>query len=481
MKPELDIETRMVRRNMTNTQIKNQNNVLEGVVVNNFIKDTTLNDTYDTLVISEHSKMPDKIYEKETKKNLGIVPLCIGALMTMGGVFGGSKLVAELSKPQKGGLPGLTRNHCINDELHQGIFSMIHSPNKKTILACSGVVALSSMAFLGKMFIDGCRDVWVKKKEADIQKNLQENLIAVEAQCFAGKIQIIRSLLSQKAKQFSKDLSENSDSINSTANITFKNNSSNKDSSSGENFKYGLLASLTLLGIGFLGFFSMKNLRIHSNNIKKGLKTAEIQIETLINKINAGEKKEENLRTLEGVLESMWAEPEYIKKTINKLVLPQDEKHKISTEFIENICTPIEQVNNVMGGSGRNKITYFSHVNEYLSFFYDWLMNSDNEQFRNLFIGISSISALSYIGKNTFEAIKEVQVKKYAANIELELQQRLVATELRNFKAKKDAAIEPLCREFYTQKVNGKSKDELKVIADNILFEIKNGPPFVYS
>ena len=27
MKPELDIETRMVRRNMTNTQIKNQNNM----------------------------------------------------------------------------------------------------------------------------------------------------------------------------------------------------------------------------------------------------------------------------------------------------------------------------------------------------------------------------------------------------------------------------------------------------------------------
>ena len=27
----------------------------------------------------------------------------------------------------------------------------------------------------------------------------------------------------------------------------------------------------------------------------------------------------------------------------------------------------------------------------------------------------------------------------------------------------------------------GKSKEELKIIADNILFEIKNGPPFVYS
>ena len=61
------------------------------------------------------------------------------------------------------------------------------------------------------------------------------------------------------------------------------------------------------------------------------------------------------------------------------------------------------------------------------------------------------------------------------------MQKRLVATELRNFKAKKDSAIEPLCEEFIKQKQEGKSKEELKIIADNILFEIKNGPPFVYS
>ena len=96
-------------------------------------------------------------------------------------------------------------------------------------------------------------------------------------------------------------------------------------------------------------------------------------------------------------------------------------------------------------------------------------------------LGISGISALAYGGKCFSEAIKEVQVKKYSANIELDLQKRLVATELRNFKAKKDSAIEPLCEEFFIQKANGKSSKELKIIADNILFEIKNGPPFVYS
>ena len=108
-------------------------------------------------------------------------------------------------------------------------------------------------------------------------------------------------------------------------------------------------------------------------------------------------------------------------------------------------------------------------------------LNPKNPQFKNLFFGIAGISALAYGGKAAAEAVKEVQVKKYNAKIELDLQNRLVSTELRNFKAKKEAAIEPLCDEFFKQKANGKSQEELKIIADNILFEIKNGPPFVYS
>ena len=108
-------------------------------------------------------------------------------------------------------------------------------------------------------------------------------------------------------------------------------------------------------------------------------------------------------------------------------------------------------------------------------------MNPKNPQFKNLFIGISGVSALAYCGKTASEAVKDIQVKKYSADIELDLQKRLVSTELRNFKAKKDSAIEPLCEEFFIQKEKGKSPEELKIIADNILFEIKNGPPFVYS
>ena len=38
-----------------------------------------------------------------------------------------------------------------------------------------------------------------------------------------------------------------------------------------------------------------------------------------------------------------------------------------------------------------------------------------------------------------------------------------------------------MINEFKIPKMNGKDKNELKTRAENILYEIKNGPPFVYS
>ena len=374
-------------------------------------------------------------------------------------------------------LPGITRNHCINDEIHQSIFSMIQSPNRKTILASLGVITLGSMAFMGKTFIDGFKDVWVKKQEADIQKNLQENLIAVETQSFSGKIQIIRSMLSSKAQIFSKEL----------------NFRGKKEEN--KNYNQLILGGITLISLLGLGYFAVRNIRKSDEYISKGLKNTRKGLDNIIDEFNSGKPlnklqghngeilsgKEAYKHLIENLLESVYARPEEVERIVNKLNLPETEKQEFIKHLNDNMNQATEKVNPMMGGSGRNKITYFSHVNDYLSFFYDWLMNPKNPQFKNLFFGIAGISALAYGGKAAAEAVKEVQVKKYQAEIELDLQNRLVSTELRNFKAKKESAIEPLCDEFFAQKENGKSREELKIIADNILFEIKNGPPFVYS
>ncbi len=492
-----DAESRRLQRNMTDTQKKNSNSIKEGKIVNAFVKDPllSLDETIDTLVISDTQiDLPQKVYEKEEKKNTALLPICAATTGVMALLGGFTYMVKSFSKNRLEStkeylLPGITRNHCINNEIHQSIFSMIQSPNRKTILASLGVITLGAMAFMGKIFIDGFKEVWVKRREADIQKNLQENLIAVETQSFAGKNQIIRSMLSSKAKIFKSELENNT---------SFRGNKGKEEKGKKDS---GLMIPLigiglaTLGGILALGYFSMRNIRKSEEFIKKGIDNTKIGLDNLIKEFNAGKGinpvqnhegqiltgKEAYKHVMENMLESIYAKPAEIEEYVNKMNLPPEEKEAFIKQLKSYMNQATEKVNSAIGGSGRNKITYFSHVNDYLSFFYDWLMNPKNPQFKNLFFGIAGVSALAYGGKALAEAVKEVQVKKYSADIELNLQRRLVSTELRNFKAKKESVIEPLCDEFMKQKENGKSPEELKIMADNILFEIKNGPPFVYS
>lgn len=482
-----DMEITRHEKNMTNTQRKNDINLREGVIVNSFIKDPllSLDETCDTLVISNTKiDLPEKLNENENNKKNPILPLCVATVGVMGLLGGFTTMMKRFSKGKLEAtkeylLPGITRNHCINNEIHQSIFSMIQSPNRKTILASLGVITLGAMGFMGKIFVDGLKDVWIKKQEADIQKNLQENLIQVETQSFSGKIQIIRSMLSSKAQLFSNELS-------------FKGVKKTKDNDSNNMLILGGATLLTILGLGYL---SAKNIRKSDEFITKGIKNTKSGLDNLIEEFNKGNYveiveghngeilrgKEASKLLIENMLESIYAKPKEIENVVSRLNLPDAEKKEFLHHLKDSMNQATEKVSSAMGGSGRNKITYFSHVNDYLSFFYDWLMNPKNPQFKNLFFGITGISALAYGGKAAAEAIKDVQVKKYNAEIELELQRRLVSTELRNFKAKKESAIEPLCDEFLKQKQDGKSREELKIIADNILFEIKNGPPFVYS
>ena len=490
-----DYESRRLQRNMTNTQKKNASNVKEGKIVNSFVMDTQVdfNDTRDSLIISQSQiDMPKKVYEKEEKKNKNLLYLAGISTGVMGLIGGFTAFIKSASKKKLQSteeylLPGITRNHCINDEVHQSIFSMIQSPNRKTILASIGVISLTAMAFMLKTFVDGFKEVWVKKREADIQKNLQENLIAVETQSFSGKMQIIRSMLSSKANLFSKEL--NSESISFSA----KRNSENKEKKS--NLPLFALGALTVAGIVALGYYSIRNIRKSEECLKTGLDNTKEGLKNIIEEFNKGKSiipvEDHNGRVLTGVdaykhvienmLESIFAKPEEVEEYINKMNLPDKEKADFIKYLKKSMNQATEKVNSAIGGSGRNKITYFSHVNDSMAFFYDWLMNPKNPQFRNLFFGITGISALGYGGKLAAEAVKEVEVKKYNADIELNLQKRLVSTELRNFKAKKESVIEPLCEEFERQREAGRSPDQLKNVAENILFEIKNGPPFVYS
>ena len=173
-----------------------------------------------------------------------------------------AKINREAAAKKLETLPSTTRNVAINDETHQAIYRMIKNPTPKTLLAGSGVLVLSAMAFMGKTFFDGYKDVWVKKKEADIQKNLQEKLIDVETQSFSGKIQIIRSMLSEKAKELGKYVSTEINPKKGSktfGGVTF-GESQPKQEAENSNIKYFLLGAGTIASIIGLAFLAMKTL-----------------------------------------------------------------------------------------------------------------------------------------------------------------------------------------------------------------------------
>ena len=81
-----DFDSNIHRKNMTNTQKRNDSNLKEGVIVNSFVKDplmeglkagsydsftntfTPLNETIDTLIISNSKiDLPSKLFENDEK------------------------------------------------------------------------------------------------------------------------------------------------------------------------------------------------------------------------------------------------------------------------------------------------------------------------------------------------------------------------------------------------------------------------------
>ena len=488
--PLRDSETLRQQRNLTNSQKRANSETKEGVLVNNFIKDcpdcnTNLDNTCDTLVISKNVKMPDRLYERNNDNRKSILPISAVTLGVMGAIAlmsafirRNTKINLKISNEKR--LPATTRNVALNEETHQALYQMIQSPTRKTIHAGVGVLTLTAMAFMGKTFFDGFKEVWVKKREADIQKNMQEQLINIETQSFAGKIQITRNMLSEKAKEFGRYLSDDKDKIlpNFGKHLQFTGRKNVTDNSS--NINYFLLGAATVAGIIGLGFLSLKNLNKSKNYLEKAVKDTENKISGII-KNSTAKTKDSDKKILEAYLQSIDAKEDTIKKYLNGLTWNKSELNEFIEKLVKKSKTSTTKVNETIGGDGTPKPTFYSHVDDYRAFFYNWLLDTDNKQFKQLFFGITGLTALSYGGKLAGEAIKEVQVKKLNAKTEVELQNRLVSTELRNFKSKKDAAIQPLVDEFYKQVDNGKPKEELKVMADNILLEIKNGPPFVYS
>lgn len=471
-----------------------ENPALKGFLMNNFIKKEKCEnfDNFDrissSLLIPEQIKEENIQTQKEKESSFdykkALKPLSILAIAGVGTIsllsFSMKNYSKVMAKSDNFVHPGdLARNINIVEEPHFAMYRALRDPNSKNIFGLIGVGIMSGITLVAKNLTDGIKEVWIKKQNCDIAHNLQENLISVEAQAFSGKLNVVNSLLKDSTNYFKAVLSNGQ-----TNNISFKNYINFKGTNKPEeNKKENKVKSIALISLSVLGFVGLsyglfRNYQKTAKNLDTFVqKYEDNQIRNKIQEaIQEGSEKGKN--KLINLFKIINAKDNTMKENFSKLGLEDNEIEKLIKEIKQEQI--YAQAPEALGGISE-KIQYYCYINEDRGHLYNWLLNPENKFNKYLFLSFSALSSIGYIAKNVAQAIKEVTVEKENSKSELNLRKRLISVEIENFKAKKLSAINPLLENFEHQLKSGKSKEELKELAENILIEIKNGPPFVYG
>lgn len=517
--PYQDIETRRQYRNHTTTQQKNISELKEGVVVNSLIKDRELfspsltadiDNMYDSLVIPDKTVKPDTFETKSSKEtkekplHRSLAPLVgatAGVFALLAGSMYGLRKAADIKKNLKPWqtLQEITKHVSVNDEPHLAMLLMIRDPSYRNVMGALGVFVLSSIGFVGKNYVDGIKEIWVRKKQADVQRDLQEKLIEVETKSFSGKMQIVRNMLAEKAKELNSILHRNNIGNEHAAFKKFISFKSSEKTNSQEAYavqvsdkKNNLIAAagvaLSTVVIALLGVLAMKNLQkaartceeIASNTIKdfgRDIASVENPSPSLLEKLK---NRIVSLNLRKNEIDEFFANAKNLPE--GEYTALNGDKYKNFRDYVEREVEKLtDEGAEAIAGKPSNKPVLFSYTGDLCSHLYNMLVNPHSPLLKMVFGGMAAVTTVGYVGAKTVEAVKEAEVIKENAKTELDLQKRLVSVELKNFETKKRSVIEPLMEEFRVQAMQGKDKTELKTRAENILYEIKNGPPFVYS
>jgi len=451
----------------------------EGVIVNNLIKGGDYGE-FSGLNIPKNTYLPEDLYSKKEDilpkiKINPLIPITVAPLAILGIGVGISNMFKTLIKaknviPEKDQLRSIGRLITINDDNNLVLYLLIQSPNKKSLIAAASTLAAAATTFILKTVADGFNDIFLKKKKADIKRDFEEKMIEIEKRSFAGKNQISRNILADSAAKINQIMSSVSfKGYNKDTFAAFKPSSPTfKQNPEKEKEKKNILDKkwvLPVLAAGTL-ITSVLMARKMFKNISSLAKHME-QVAT--------EAKSEIHKGLANVSE------EELKTTLAKSKLSNELKAAIYKEWriINGEDFIFESAPEAMGGKD-NKVSFVSAVRDITAFLYTYLVNP-NPQTRNLMLMVFANGALGYLGKNVVEGIKEIQVEKANAKTELELQDRLVQVELKNFMEKKASFAAPIIEDFKTLAQKHPSPEVLRQEAENALFEIKNGPPFVYS
>lgn len=482
------------QQTLNNERLKKiQEETKRGVIVNSIVKDSVncnQNDMLRDYIIPSEVTLPEDIKppeEKETKSNKALMKLCLGTL----GVLGGIGLVTKASnrisqkqfqKPKWDSLPDIGRNMNLNSESHFVTYMMIQNPQTKTVIGASAFFVFAATAFVLKNFVDGFKDIWVKKQYAKADYKLQNDLIDVETKIFKGKNDIIRTMMQDTAKEM-KEVIDQKDIPKKQifqGNTQFKGEEKTEKPQTKNKQKDAtpaLLAAGTVAGAILLGRYSFKNIQKTGKIIQDSHDNMHKQIGEILNK-TPDEILEKNKETLKDIFSVMNFKPNEVEDKLKRAKLPENEIKDI-VDTVKERTKKFSQAPKEMGGHP-GKVQYFTYIEDARGHFYNWIMNVESKPLGVLAMAISAVTGIGYIGEQAVNAVREAEVKKINNETELNLHKRLVNVELRNFKQKKESYIKPLIKEFKVQSPQ-KNKEQLDSMAQNILYEIKNGPPFVYA
>jgi len=468
---------------------QHQDTTKEGVVVNTFIKDN--NDSCPQQgYLSNNTQLPADMFQK--KENISgkwfnnpIVPL-IAAPIAILGIGAGLSLIYKKSMfhkynlEEKARLPLQGRVITINNDTSMALLMLVQDPSHRNFQVTAAVIAASATAFIMKNVVDGFKEIWVKKKAADIKRDKEEKLIDIETRSFAGKNQIIRNLIEQKTSEIKDYIGalKDSDPIESFSSstfarfknkVSFKNSDKNNDLK--ENKKDDLKNQNKAVLYGILGIAAFAAAAVFSKSIFKNIRTVTNKVEEKSAEIGKGLKEElVSIKTAKD-LETRLSESKISDLSKDLVREKWSEIHDPS-----KFAAPPATMTNY-----KNKTGFASFVlADASSFIYTWLINP-NPQTKMLAMLMCGAGALGYSGQTLVKGVKEVQVEKANANTEVELQDRLVQVELKNFYQKKKSYIEPFMENHKKALKHKPSSEEVKKIQEDIFCEIKNGPPFVYS
>ncbi len=412
---------------------------------------------------------PGEKEEKNTEKTLlNMVAVPLGALGISAIITG--LLAADFGKKSrqlaKGEVPPpLPRLTQLTKETEYAVFEFLRGPSKKTILGAMGVFAVSSAAFVLKNTVDGIKEIWVKQKTADIHRNYQEEMIEIENRSFSGKKQIIRYMLNKNERELNN--------FNKMNNISFKGNKENpekKEKPGNEGLKplYLLIGAVAVAASAFLIRHTMKNIRkigeeIESFNAQERIKKADSL------KGSRDEKKIEKELTDGGF------EGDELEATVRNTGLTTERQEALLRKITRKYAEPPDFYGE------RGKPAYTPNINDISGHIYNAIVHPDPLKTR-LFFALTSLAGVSYAGTKFVEANKEVQVEKAKADIDLDMNDKLVRVQLENFRTKKQSAANPLIEDYKKYAKHPETpKAVLRTAYNGIFDEIKNGPPFVYD